>query len=254
MKSRIKSLLSQKDVIYVPQAEDPFKNVWRDVSENEINLINSVKEFTMTSVERMVSLMRSIEYIVNNSLQGDIVECGVWKGGSMMLVAKKLLELKSTEKRLFLFDTFEGMSEPSDIDVAWDRSSAKDQFIAYKNDDSGKSNWCFSNLDEVKNNMDISGYPKERIFFIPGPVEKTLPCEEVEKISLLRLDTDWYESTKHELEHLYDKLVVGGILIIDDYGHWRGAKKAVDEFIKGRNLKLFLNRIDYTGRLAVKIN
>lgn len=254
IKSFIRNLLRHREVINIPQTEDPYKTVCRDVSENEINLINSVREFTMTSVERMVTLSRSIEYIVNNSLEGDIVECGVWRGGSMMLIAKKLLELNSTEKKLFLFDTFEGMTEPSDIDIAWDSSSANDQFIANKNNNNGKSDWCFSNLDEVKNNMAISGYPQERIFFIPGPVEKTIPCEKVKKISLLRLDTDWYDSTKHELEHLYDKLVVGGILIIDDYGHWQGAKKAVDEFIKERKLRLFLSRIDYTGRLAVKVD
>ena len=72
-------------------------------------------------------------------------------------------------------------------------------------------------------------------------------------IALLRLDTDWYESTKHELEHLYPLLVSGGVIIIDDYGHWKGAKKAVDEYIKDNNLPLLLNRIDYTGRIGIKL-
>ena len=83
-------------------------------------------------------------------------------------------------------------------------------------------------------------------------VEDTIPNQAPKEIALLRLDTDWYESTLHELEHLYPRLVSGGVLIIDDYGHWRGAREAVDEYIDKHKLKLFLTRIDYTGRLCVK--
>jgi len=108
-------------------------------------------------------------------------------------------------------------------------------------------------LDEVKSNLLKTNYPEQNLFYFKGKVEETLPEPSIGKIALLRLDTDWYESTKHELTVLYDKLVEGGILIIDDYGHWSGSKKAVDEFIEKRKLKIFLNRIDYTGRLAIKI-
>jgi len=111
----------------------------------------------------------------------------------------------------------------------------------------------FCLIEEVKKNMFSTGYKQDNISFIKGKVEDTLPFDKIERIALLRLDTDWYESTKHELETLYDKLVIGGVLIIDDYGHWNGAKKAVDEFIKDRKISLFLNRIDYTGRLAIKV-
>jgi hypothetical protein len=112
--------------------------------------------------------------------------------------------------------------------------------------------WCFSSIEEVKNNIATLNYPTEKVYFVKGKVEDTIPTTIPQKIAVLRLDTDWYESTKHELEHLFPLLVSGGVLIIDDYGHWEGARKAVDEYIEKNNLNILLNRIDYTGRIAIK--
>jgi hypothetical protein len=184
-------------------------------------------------------------------IEGDIVECGVWRGGSMMLAALKLIELKNTERNLYLFDTFEGMTIPTDIDtLATDnRVNAKTIFIQKKK----KGGWAVSSIEEVRNNFKFIPYPKDNVYFIKGKVEETLPYEGIKKIALLRLDTDWYESTKQELETLFDKIENGGVLIIDDYGHWTGAKIAVDEFIKKNKIKIFLSRIDYTGRIGIKI-
>ena len=97
-----------------------------------------------------------------------------------------------------------------------------------------------------------TGYDIARTHFVAGDVEQTIPGVVPEQISLLRLDTDWYESTRHELKHLYPRLIRGGVLIIDDYGHWKGARQAVDEYLAETGAKLLLNRIDYTGRAAVK--
>jgi hypothetical protein len=97
--------------------------------------------------------------------------------------------------------------------------------------------------------MDLVGYPRGQTFFVRGPVEETIPRTIPERIALLRLDTDWHESTRHELVNLYPRLVPGGFLMIDDYGHWSGAKKT-DECFSGPSL--FLNRSDYSGRLAIK--
>jgi len=261
IKQRIKKIIFSEQNLLVHESvhktmhepANPYSTIWRDLTKEEIYNINFVKDYTMTSVERLVTLSRSIEFLIENNIEGDIVECGVWRGGSMMLVANKLLELKSIDKKIYLFDTFEGMSEPGDKDVAWDKISAEEKL--YNAEKYGERNvWCYSTLEEVKNNLNKTAYPENEILYVQGKVEDTLPHSAINKISLLRLDTDWYESTKHELECLYDKLEVGGILIIDDYGHWEGAKKAVDEFIQKRKLKLFLNRIDYTGRLAVKIS
>ncbi|MGV3766110.1 MAG: TylF/MycF/NovP-related O-methyltransferase [Chitinophagaceae bacterium] len=225
-----------------------------DFSPSEEQHIGFVKSKTMTSPERLVTLSRAIDHIELARIEGDIVECGVWKGGSMMLVARKLLEYKNSTRQLFLFDTYEGMSEPGSADVsAVDHSKAED--LLKKEDRlNGDNVWCYSPVDEVKANLTQTGYPLSSIHFIKGKVEETLPHPEIRRIALLRLDTDWYESTKHELETLYDLLVPGGILIIDDYGHWSGARKAVDEFFAERGIHIFLNRIDYTGRIAIKPN
>jgi O-methyltransferase len=224
-----------------------------DFSVEEQRNIASVKDMTMTSLERLVSLSRAVDYIVKSKIAGDIVECGVWKGGSMMLVAQKLIQLNERNRSLYLFDTFEGMTAPDERDVsALDNRKAK-ELMDEVGSQQGGNGWCYSSLDEVKSNLAKTNYPAEKLFYVKGKVEDTLPLPAIGKIALLRLDTDWYESTKHELETLYDSLVTGGVLIIDDYGHWSGSKKAVDEFFEKRQLKIFLSRIDYTGRLAIKM-
>jgi O-methyltransferase len=111
--------------------------------------------------------------------------------------------------------------------------------------------WCIASLDDVRANLLSTGYPANQIHFVPGKVEQTIPKTLPERLALLRLDTDWYESTKHELEHLYPRLSNDGVLIIDDYGHWRGAREAVDEFFL-RSRHPLLHRLDYTGRLMLK--
>src|SRR5262249_2259742 len=112
--------------------------------------------------------------------------------------------------------------------------------------------WAKSPLDEVRRNLASTAYPLDRVKFVIGKVEDTIPSSTPKRIALLRLDTDWYESTKHELIHLWPRLVRNGIMIIDDYGDWTGARKAADEFIAAAGCPLFLNRIDHTGRLIVK--
>lgn len=225
-----------------------------DFSAMEVDAIKQVRAYTMTSVERLVTLYRAIDYLEENDIPGDVVECGVWKGGSMMLAASRLVERNNTSRKLYLFDTYEGMSEPTESDKTFDNLSANDLLSVEEKSDKVDNVWCYSTIEEVKRNLSLTNYNLNNIVFVKGKVEDTLPHDEIDKIALLRLDTDWYESTKYELDMLYDKLVIGGVLIIDDYGHWSGAKKAVDEFIKRRNLKLHLTRIDYTGRLAIKLN
>jgi hypothetical protein len=109
-----------------------------------------------------------------------------------------------------------------------------------------------ASLAEVQANLARTGYPAELIRCVPGRVEATVPAEAPEEIALLRLDTDWQASTRHELEHLYPRLKRGGVLIVDDYGHWRGARQAVDDYFRTKQIPIFLGRIDYTGRIAVK--
>lgn len=224
-----------------------------DIYGNEqfVRLYEQCSDYTMTSLERMYSLYQSLNYIIDNNIPGDLVECGVWKGGSSRMMALLLKERGVTNRKLHLYDTFEGMSEPSEFDTSF-RGDAADKLLAKeKKNGSKESIWCYAPLEEVRENLYSTGYPKENIVFVKGKVEDTLSLNMPGKLALLRLDTDWYESTKIELELLYPLLVEKGVLIIDDFGHWDGAKKAVVEYFEKTNY-LFLHRIDYTGRLMIK--
>lgn len=222
-----------------------------DFSSLENDIIQKVSPYTMTSPERIVNLVRAVEFIHQAKIEGDFVECGVWRGGSSMASALTLNHLKDQHRHLYLYDTYDGMSEPTEEDISRDGEKAESQLKnSSKND--ARSVWCYSALEEVRSNMASTGYPLENIHFVEGKVEDTIPQTIPEKIAILRLDTDWYESTRHELEHLFPRLEKGGIIIIDDYGHWEGCRKAVDEYIKKNDLHLFLMRVDYTGRMAVK--
>jgi len=225
----------------------------QDIPLASINTYNKVKPYTMTSPERIFSLCDAVKYIHDQKIDGDIVECGVWRGGSMMAVADTLVGLGDTSKNLYLFDTFEGMAPPTDKDVDISGVSAEDLLKSTEKTEDD-SVWCYAGLELVRSAVSTIGYPDEKIHYVQGMVEQSIPEHAPEKIALLRLDTDWYESTKHEMEHLFPRLARGGILIIDDYGHWQGARKAVDEYFAQHEIKIFLNRVDYTGRIAVKLD
>jgi hypothetical protein len=218
----------------------------RDFGRHDIETILRVRAYSMTSPERLYCLMRAVEYVCENQIPGSIVECGVWKGGSMMAAALTLTRIGVSDRDLFLFDTFQGMCEPSAADGEWEKK------VWSENQASDHNNWAYSPLDEVKRNVRSTGYPESRIHYVQGKVEDTLPNSAPEQISILRLDTDWYESTKHELIHLYPRLSRGGVLIIDDYAVFQGARKATDEYIRENGICLLLNRIDTDSRIAVK--
>ncbi len=215
------------------------------------DMIEKTAPYTMTSDERIFGLVEAVNYIEKHRIAGDVVECGVWKGGSMLAVADTLRQHGNESRRLFLYDTFEGMPPPTDADVSHDNLDAAELL---QRDENKEKNlvWAFSTLDEVKKTMALSGYPTEKIHYIKGKVEDTIPAQLPGSIALLRLDTDWYESTKHELIHLFPLLVKGGVLIIDDYGYWKGARRAVDEYFAENGIQILLSRMDETGRIAVK--
>jgi O-methyltransferase len=234
-----------------PEAQPRPAATWPpDFLPHEIEIIKTVSPCTMTSPERILAVIRALEHLERVGIEGDVVECGVWKGGSSMAAALTLLRLGSTQRTLHLFDTFEGMPPPDDVDRDCYEVTAAQQLDV--EDQVTSVIWARAQLDEVQQNMSAIGYPAENVRFVRGRVEDTLPSEAPNRIALLRLDTDWYESTRHELAHLYPRLAPGGVLIIDDYGHWQGARRAVDEFIAASEPTLFLSRIDYTGRITVK--
>jgi hypothetical protein len=221
-----------------------------DFQEEDIKACQNVHEFTMTSPERLYALRAAVRYVVANRIPGAIVECGVWRGGSMMTVANVLREMGDMSRELWLYDTFDGMPPPGPQDASIEGKRASDLLAG-----AGREEWIWavSSLDEVTRAVYSTGYDRGRIHFIKGRVEDTLPAQAPTAVSLLRLDTDWYSSTRHELDHLFPRLSPRGVLIIDDYGHWRGARQATDEYFATLTNPPLLNRIDYTCRLALKI-
>jgi len=220
-----------------------------DFDADTIAICERVLPFTMTSKERIAGLCQAVRYVTRHAIPGAIVECGVWKGGSMMAVAATLLALGERERELYLFDTYTGMPAPGDVDVNL-RGEKASGLLSRAN----RTDWIVADspLEDTRRNVLGIGYDPARFHFVPGLVEETIPSLAPVAIALLRLDTDWYESTRHELEHLFPRLVRGGVLIIDDYGHWQGARRAVDEYIEKHHIPILLNRLDYTGRIAVK--
>jgi len=224
-----------------------------DYTPDEAEIITRVKPFTATSAERIGGLINAVKYLSRNQVEGDFVECGVWRGGSMMAAMLTLLQLGDTSRHFYLYDTYEGMTPPTNKDVTHNNDSASDLLAMSEKDKEGRSYWCVAGLNDVQRNVFSTGYPKDKIHFIKGRVEDTLPATLPGRIALLRLDTDWYESTYHELTHLYPLLCSNGVLIIDDYGFWQGCRKAVDDYFAKQPFKPLLNKLDFSGRLAVKL-
>jgi hypothetical protein len=223
----------------------------QDFTPHHVSILSEVGPYTLTSPERIFSLIEAVSHVVRRNIPGAIVECGVWRGGSMMATALTLRGMNCADRDLYLFDTFKGMTKPLDVDVHASGQAAMTEFVQEQTGEDSSA-VCYASLDDVKSAMARTRYNPDRVHFIRGKVEETIPAQAPESIALLRLDTDWYESTRPELEHLFPRLSPGGILIIDDYGDWQGARKATDEFIAKYAPGLFLSRIDDTGRLAIK--
>ncbi|WP_170994629.1 TylF/MycF/NovP-related O-methyltransferase [Streptomyces sp. BPSDS2] len=231
-----------------PKARKPAPAFPEDYDDEAKDIIRAVKPYSMTSPERLNAFILATRHIARHNIPGDIVECGVWRGGSMQACARTLLSVGETERDLYLFDTYEGMTPPTAEDLRRDGRPAQELLDAQGKD---RPIWAVASLEDVKAGFENIPYPKERVHYVRGRVEDTVPAQAPEQISILRLDTDWYASTKHELEHLYSRLVSGGVLLIDDYGYWQGSRQAVDEFLDKTGEQLLLLRMD-EGRIAVK--
>lgn len=222
-----------------------------DIAPADQSILQRVAAFTMTSTARQVALLEAVHYVVRRGIVGDFVECGVWRGGSSMIVALALAQLGVHDRDLWLFDTYEGMTPPTDLDTSLDGLLAS-ELLASQSPDDASSVWCCASVDEVRANMLSTGYPPERIHLVKGAVEKTIPATAPASIALLRLDTDWYESTRHEMNHLFPRVSPNGVLIVDDYGHWQGARRAIDGYLREQQEHYLMLRLDYTGRLLIK--
>jgi O-methyltransferase len=225
----------------------------RGIPGPDRELIERVLPYTMTGVPRLHALVLAVRHLVRARVPGAFAECGVWRGGSVLAMIATLQQLGVEDRDVYLFDTFEGMTEPDDRDTSpidrpaveiWQEAEGRPwpEFFSPE----------LFNEDAVREVVLSTGYLPQRVHFVRGPVQSTLPGAAPERLALLRLDTDWYESTRHELEHLYPRLCAGGVLVVDDYGHWEGCRRAVDEYFGGQAEPILLSRIDYSARLGVK--
>jgi O-methyltransferase len=219
-------------------------------------IIESALPLSITSPARVYALVEAVRYCVRREVVGAFAECGVWRGGSIVAIIRTLQALGASDRDIYLYDTFEGMTAPSEADVSPVDRSALETWQAAQRNNSKPWGEFFDNAvfneDLVRDTLAATGYPSERLHFVKGDVLETIPEHAAAELALLRLDTDWYESTRHEMLHLYPRLADGGVLIIDDYGHWEGCRRAVDEYLREYAAPILLNRIDYTGRIAIK--
>ncbi len=225
----------------------PPQQYLQDMDSGFLLLWEKVKPFTLISPERGWALAEAVRYVCRSGIPGDFAECGVWKGGACLLASLVLHEEEAgSKRRIWLYDTFTGMVAPGDED----RIASSGEALRGRH----PAGWWSSSLNEVKQTLNLRNPGSSNYKFVKGPVEETLNLEIPEQLAVLRLDTDWYESTMKELEVLYPRLVPGGILIIDDYGHFTGARKAVDEYFRSLGEPVLLHRSDYTGRVLMKKN
>lgn len=226
-------------------------------SSQDRAIADRVRTYTLTGPFRVHALLDAVGYAVARDIPGAFVECGVWRGGSVLAMLLKLQQLGVTDRDVYLYDTFEGMTAPTTSDTsAFEPPAAQTYEQATSK---GKRGWdhlfneAMFTEQSVRDTLLATGYPATHVHFVKGPVEQTLPGTIPERIALLRLDTDWYESTLHELEHLYPRVSPSGVLLVDDYGHWEGCRKAVEEyFAPGRATRPLFSRIDYSACIAVK--
>ncbi len=237
-----------------PEAQAP--EVLAQADDQDRQIVEQALSYTMTGPARMLALIDAVRYCTARAVPGAFAECGVWRGGSVLAMILTLQALGVEDREIYLYDTFEGMTAPTPEDVSDLEGAALDAWNQAQRENQRPWNEVFGpeafNEESVRSVLGATGYPSDRLHFVAGPVEETIPGTAPDEMALLRLDTDWYESTRHELLHLFPRLAPGGVLIIDDYGHWRGARQAVDEYFSSEHPPLLLSRIDYTGRIAVK--
>ncbi|MGO4535637.1 TylF/MycF/NovP-related O-methyltransferase [Leifsonia sp. 2MCAF36] len=254
MRKRINGALSRltgyelRRVRHSTPQEPSAPKIPADIDDEAAEIMRLVRPYTMTNVEKLYAGIMAARYINRYNIAGAVVECGVWRGGSMHAIARALDGSGAHDRDLYLFDTYEGMTAPGPKDRRGDGRPAADLLASY---DKTSRVWAYASLEDVQEGFRQVPYPEEKLHFIKGPVEETVPGQAPERIALLRLDTDWYESTAHELVHLYDRLTPGGVLLLDDYGWWQGSREAVDEFLARTGARLYLARTG-SGRVAIK--
>lgn len=237
---------------YVRDLRQAYRSLgMSDVPTWQRDILSAVKPFTMAGALRTLSTIAAVEYVVRHRVGGAIVECGVWRGGQMMAAAMALKHL-GAERDIYLFDTFAGMTKPDERDRDHEGAAAAPVYDASIQRPVG-DRWCEAGIEDVRRNLAMTGYPMSRFHLMQGDVESTIPGSAPETIAYLRLDTDWYASTAHEFEHLYPRVSRLGVVTVDDYGHWQGARQATDEYLERHGIPALMHRIDYSARQFIKV-
>lgn len=256
MKSAIRAVLRSLNLELrrLGSSSDSQFAVPSEADSEDIRIFNYVRDrgLTMVSPARLWSTILACHYVCKSQVPGDFVECGVWRGGNA-IAAANVFQRYGQDRKVYLFDTFEGMSLPSALDVnLMTGETAVDEYKSRM--DESHDGWCLASLDEVISNFKDAQVPMDLVHLIKGKVEDTLNERSSlpETVSILRLDTDWYESTRHELVCFFPRLSVGGVLIVDDYGYWAGSKKATDEYLSTAHGGSFLVPVD-DSRLMLKM-
>jgi len=211
----------------------------------------TISPYTMVDPSGAHAAWEAVNYVSQRRISGAFVECGVWRGGISMLMALRATDLGEKREK-FLYDTFEGMSEPTEYDS--DKNGVDAALLLKQSSriDESDSVWAYASQKAVGINFQSVGCMDKDVHLVKGKVEDTIPHTIPKEIAILRLDTDWYESTKHELEYLYPRLQPGGVLLIDDYGYWAGCRKAVDEYFSEKAPKPYMTFLQNGGITAIK--
>lgn len=211
-------------------------------------------KYSKASRDRLQAMITACRLVDKKNIEGDVVECGVWRGGHIILA-----RLVSPQRRCWMYDTFDGMTKPDPVRDTKMQEKGRPAILTWNSKTAYGNKWAAASVEEVIENLSGEGVwsnQPDKCKMIVGRVEETLTNESLlpEKIALLRLDTDWYASTKIELQKLYPRLQAGGVLIVDDFGHWRGCRDACLEYFRkiGVAFDTEMTWIDYTAVMFVK--
>ncbi len=223
------------------------KNFLSNAPEQFRELYFQVRNFTMLSRERLYDFYLSVDYVMDNEIRGDIVEVGCWGGGALALALSRVITRHGQKRNVWGFDTFEGHPEPSsdELDVWGNNQLERFEEFRSRGDD-----WCKVEIKQVRENVETVCASTKQLQLIKGKAEETLKVEVPETVSVLRIDVDWYEPSLASLDVLYPRLSRGGVLIIDDYGHHSGSRKAFNEYFRSSCPKI--THIDYSCISLVK--
>lgn len=243
--------------------ENPFEDY--DYGAEAYQALSINKENSMMPEVNLITLYEQAVYCEKFDVAGDFVECGVWKGGAVGMMAMANLTHGKKRRKLHLFDAFDDICEPdplldgekamSDVKRLSDKESSEIKGDIKAIEGIYDSMGGHGTMDECNELLsDKIGYDENYILYHKGWFQHTIEKESknIEKIAILRLDGDWYDSIKIPLTFLYDKVEKGGLIVIDDYGYYEGCTKAVDEFLGARSIKTFLSYSNYGCRYFVK--